>query len=48
MKKKSQDTTKNSSMSDEMRILILKYAAAYNKGDHASAEAILHEINQNK
>ncbi len=48
MKKKSQDTTKNSSMSDEMRLLILKYAEAYNKGDHASAEAILHEINQNK
>ena len=48
MKKKSQDTTKNSSMTDEMRLRILKYAEAYNKGDHASAEAILHEINQNK
>ena len=48
MKKKSQDTTKNSQMTDEMRLLILKYAEAYNKGDYASAEAILHEINQNK
>ncbi len=48
MKKKSSDTTKNSLTTDEMRLLILKYAEAYNKGDHASAEAILHEINQNK
>ncbi len=48
MKKKFKDTTKNSLAIDEMRLLILKYAEAYNKGDHASAEAILHEINQNK
>ncbi len=48
MKKKFKDTTKNSLAIDEMRLLILKYAEAYNKGDYASAEAILHEINQNK
>ena len=48
MKKKFTDSTKNSLAIDEMRLLILKYAEAYNKGDHASAEAILHEINQNK
>ena len=30
---------------DSMRALIMNYINAHNRGDHATAEVILHEIN---
>ena len=46
MKNNSNNTSLNSQkVDDTMRSLIMNYINATNKGDHAAAEVILHEIN---
>ena len=46
MKNNSKNTSLNSQkVDDTMKALIMNYINASNRGDHAQAELILHEIN---
>ena len=46
MKKNSSNSTPNVSLSNEVRNLIFSYIDAYNAGQKAEAEKILHKIKQ--